>query len=565
VAWGELTGEDGAVFVTGDPQRRVTYGELARGKAILRTVDEKAVLRAVREFTVMGRSPKRLDGPDKVTGAAQYAGDVKLPGMLHARILRPPAHGAGLTGVDTSVASKMPGVLVVQEQDWIAALHTDPEAADRALAVIEAKFDVPHPTVDSETIYEHLVRLAGTPDERESRGSPEAGRRAAEQTLEQTYLNAYVAHAPIEPHTALAEYRDGKMTVWSSTQSPFGQREAIARHVGLDTEDVRVITPFVGGGFGGKSRGLQANEAAMLARRTGKPVQVRWTREEEFFYDTFRPAAVVKVVSGIDGEGRICHWDYQVFHAGARGSQMLYEVPNVRIRSYDGEGIDGDVHPFATGAWRAPGANTNVFAIEQQIDIMAASAGIDPLEFRLAHASDPRLAGVLRAATERYGWTPRQAPGGTGRGRGIACGTDVGTYVAAIADVTVDSATGAIQVDRVVCAQDMGIVVNPDGATMQMEGCITMGLGYALTEEVRFEGGRLLDTNFDTYRLPRFSWLPEIETVLVTNDELDPQGGGEPAIIVMGAVVANAVFDATGVRQTRLPMTPERVRETAPA
>jgi isoquinoline 1-oxidoreductase len=561
----ELTAEDGVVSLSADPRRHVTYGELAQGREISRTVDEKAVLRAVREFSVMGRSPRRLDGRAKVTGAAQYAGDIRLPGMLHARILRPPAHGATMKSVDTSAAARMDGVTVVHDGDLVAALHADPEVADRALAAIEADFDVPAPSVDSETIYDHLVRLAGSAGEHGSRGSLEAGRRDAERTFDQTYLNAYVAHAPMEPHTAVAKFEDGKATVWSSTQSPFGQREVISKHIDIDSENVRVITPFVGGGFGGKSRGLQANEAAMLARLIGKPVQVRWTRAEEFFHDTFRPAAVVKVVSGIDGVGRICYWDYQVFHAGARGSGMLYDVPNLRIRSYDGEGVEGDVHPFATGPWRAPGANTNIFAIEQQIDIMAAAAGIDPLEFRLNNASDPRLVGVLKAAAERYGWSRRPAPVGKGQGRGIACGTDVGTYVAAIAEVTVDAATGKIKVDRVVCAQDMGIVVNPDGATMQMEGCITMGLGYALAEEVRFEGGKLLDTNFDSYQLPRFSWLPRIETVLVKNDGLDPQGGGEPGIIVMGAVVANAVFDAIGVRQVRLPMIPERVKQKTSA
>jgi isoquinoline 1-oxidoreductase len=219
----------------------------------------------------------------------------------------------------------------------------------------------------------------------------------------------------------------------------------------------------------------------------------------------------------------------------------------------------GAYHPFATGPWRAPGANTNRFAVEQQIDTMAAAAGMDPLEFRLKNTKDPRMLAVLRAAASTYGWRSRAFPAKTGRGRGLACGADAGSYVAHIADVTVDRATGAVKVERVVCAQDMGIVVNPDGARMQIEGSITMGLGYALSEEIRFDGGKISDANFDTYGLPRFSWVPAIETVLVPNDDLAPQGGGEPAIINMGAVIANAIFDATGARLTRLPMTPERV------
>jgi CO/xanthine dehydrogenase Mo-binding subunit len=211
------------------------------------------------------------------------------------------------------------------------------------------------------------------------------------------------------------------------------------------------------------------------------------------------------------------------------------------------------------GPWRAPGANANRFAAEQQIDAMAAAAGIDPLEFRLRNTTDPRMQSVLRAVGQAAGWRPGVAPHRTGRGRGLACGIDAGSYVAHVAEVTVDRATGAVQVERVVVAQEMGIVVNPDGATMQIESCVTMGLGYALAEEVRFEGGRIIDANFDTYQLPRFSWVPRIESVLVPNDALAPQGGGEPAIVNMGAVIANAIYDATGARLLRTPMTPERV------
>ncbi len=322
-----------------------------------------------------------------------------------------------------------------------------------------------------------------------------------------------------------------------------------------------MITPYVGGGFGGKSAGLQASEAARLARITRRPVQVRWSRAEEFFNDTFDPAAVVELVTALDGDGKITLWDYHVIAAGDRGTELFYEVPNVSIRvsgAWRGEGTA--LHLFGVGPWRAPGANMNVFAKESQIDIMAAAAGIDPLELRLRNTTDARMRAVLEAAAKAYGWKPGVAPHRNGRGRGLACGIDAGSYVALIADVAVDRATGAVRVERVVAAQEMGVVVNPTGAVMQMEGCITQGLGYALTEELRFRGGEILDRNFDTYHVPRFSWLPRIETVLVRNDEVAPQGGGEPAIVPMGGVIANAVFDATGVRFFRLPLTAERVR-----
>ena len=293
---------------------------------------------------------------------------------------------------------------------------------------------------------------------------------------------------------------------------------------------------------------------------SGKPVQVAWSRKEEFFYDSFRPAAVVKIKSGTDDKGNIRFWDYHVYFAGERGSQQFYSIPNHRTMTHgSGWGSAPGTHPFATGAWRAPGNNTNTFARESQMDMMAAKAGMDPLEFRLRNLTDAKMKNVLTTAAEKFGWKAAKAP--SGMGRGIACGTDAGTSVATIAEVEVNKTTGEVKVKRVVCAQDMGLAINPEGATIQMEGCITMGLGYALREDIRFKGNDILDANFDTYSIPRFSWLPKIETVIIDNKNTDPQGGGEPAIITMGAVIANAIFDAVGARLFQLPMTPERVKE----
>ena len=555
-----LSVEKGVVFVTSDRSRRVTYGELARGQEITHTVDAEAVQRSVAEFAVMGQSPLRLDGVEKVTGEALYAGDIRLPNMLYARLLRPPAHGATMIRVDTSAAQAMSGVTVVNEDGLVAVLCDDPEMAGRALRQIDADFDQPAATVDTESIFDHLVEVAPEPNVPEQEGDLEAGRRGSSQLFDATYYNSYVAHAPIEPHTAVAQIEDGKATVWSSTQAPFLQQPAIARAIGFDPENVRVITPYVGGGFGGKVGGQQAVEAARLASITGRPVQVAWTRAEEFFYDTFRPAATIKVVSGIDDDGKLTLWDYQVYGAGARGSDVFYDVPNKSVRVYGewGRAPDG-MHPFAVGAWRAPAANSNRFAAEQQIEIMAYSAGIDPLEFRLMNTTDERMLAVLRKVADVYDWQPRSAPVRNGHGRGLACGIDAETYVALIADVVVEPSTGQVKVDRVVCVQDMGLVVNPDGSRMQMEGCIAMGLGYVFSEEIKFEGGKILDSNFGSYKIAQFSQMPRIDTAFVSNDSLPPKGGGEPAIINMGAVVANAIFDATGARMYRLPMTPERV------
>ncbi len=556
----KLSVENATVFVTTDKKTRVSYGQLARGRKITRKLEGKAVTKSVSEFAVMGKSIKRLDAREKVTGRAKYAGDLRLPGMLYARILRPPAHGATLKSADTSEAAKIPGVTIVNQDGMIAALHEDPEVAEQALARIRAEFQVPKPEVDNETIFDHLVRGFPKASEMDPRGNLAEGEKAAAALFEGRYVTAYGAHAPIETHTALAHLEGGRMTVWISTQSPFPNRQQIANALGMPLESVRVITPYVGGGFGGKNPAPQAIEAARLARITGRPVQVAYSRAEEFFYDTYRPAAVVRIKSGIDGAGRICLWDYSVYAAGSRAAEQFYDVPHNIIRVY-GQGMGGgpSPHPFATGPWRAPGAPVNVFARESHIDIMAAKAKIDPLEFRLKNTSDKRMRSVLQAAAERFGWKPAPAP--SGRGCGIACGIDSETYVAVIAAVTVDKTSGSVRVRRLVAAQDMGIVINPEGAVMQMEGCLMMGLGYSLAEDISFQGGQIFTRNFDSYEVPRFSWLPEIETVLVKNDELPPKGGGEPAIVPVGGAIANAIFDATGARLCRFPMTPERVKE----
>jgi isoquinoline 1-oxidoreductase len=559
---------NGVVTVAGEPARSVSYAALSQGARITKVVERKAILSAAADFKLMGTSPQRLDAQDKVTGAAKYAADIRLPGMLYAHVLRPPMHGATLTMLDTSAAEKLPGVTVVKRDDLVAVLHADPESAGKALAAIQAAWRLPETTPDPDGIFDHIVAKSSGLAEVADRGDIVAAKAGATRLFETTFQKGYVAHAALETHAALAEFRNGRMTVWASTQTPFPARDRIAQVLGLGGKDVRVITPLVGGGFGGKSAFGQAVEAARLAQITGKPVQVAWTRAEEFFNDTFDPAAVVKIASGVDQAGRISLWDYTVHAAGVRGTTLPYAMPNARIRSAgrngDAPAAEGSrVHPFATGAWRGPGANMNVFAAESQIDIMASKLGVDPLEFRLRNLTDARMIRVLQAAASAFGWKSAAAP--SGRGCGLACSIDAGTVVATMAEVKVDRASGRVKVLRIVCAQDMGIVVNPEGAKMQIEGGLTMGLGYALSEELRFRGGEILDRNFDSYEIPKFSSATRVEAVLVKNDELAPQGGGEPAITTTGAVLANAVFDAVGARMLRLPMLPGRLRQALAA
>lgn len=552
----QLAAKDGAVVDT-KSDRRVSYAELAKGKKIERVVEGDIDLSDPKAWKVMGQDRVRADGTDKVTGKAQYAADIRLPNMLYASILRPPSHDSKLESVDTSAAEAVAGVRVVREGDFVAVLHETPDGAERALALVESKFTTPASSLDQDTIFAHLLDKAPGGRPELSAGDVAEGEKLAKQVVEGTYHGGYVAHAPMEPHAAVAQLENGKATVWASTQTPFRARDQVANALDIAPDKVRVIAPFLGGGFGGKSHNGQVVEAARLAKIVERPVQVAWTRAEEFFYDAFQPAAVVKIKSGVNEQGRVVSWDYGVYFAGSRGASPFYAIENQRTLVH-GSGWRGNPgsHPFSTGAWRAPGNNTNAFARESHIDRLAAAVGHDPLEFRLKNLDDDLMKKTLRAAAEKFGWTAGKNP--SGRGFGIACGIDAGTYVANVAEVEVDRKSGGVQVKRVVSAQAMGHVINPDGARMQMEGCITMGLGYCFTEEIQFQGGAIHDTNFDTYELPRFSWVPTIETVLLEDDRA-PQGGGEPAIICMGAVIANAIYDAVGVRLERLPMTEERV------
>jgi isoquinoline 1-oxidoreductase len=556
---GDLEMREGAIWVKGAPARRATFGELVQGQRLERRL-EPVQPKPLSACTVIGRSAPRKDALVKVTGTAQYAGDLNLPGTLHACVLRPPAHGLTLTSVDTAGAERLPGVRAVRDGSLVAVLHEQPDAARRALEQVKAEWGGAEPGVDSQSIYRHLVADGPQLKVAAGKGDLAAGEARSAEVVEGEYRNAYVGHATLEPHTAVARWESGRMTVWASTQAPFRIRTDVAQALGLEARQVRVITPYVGGGFGGKLVGPDAVEAARLARLVpGRPVQLAWGRQEDFFLDTFRPAAVIKLRSGLGKDGYVTFWDYQVYGIDQNEAEFAYDFPATRYLATGSSGGTPGLHPFQTGAWRAPGSHTNAFARESHLDRMAAKARLDPLTFRLRHATDQRLIRLLRTAADAFGYDPAPAP--TGRGIGLACGAWRGTLVVTMAQAAVDKGTGRIRVERVLEALDLGLVVNPDGARQQVEGAITMALGYSLAEEVRFQGGRILDLNFDNYRIPLFSWLPRIDVVLADNPDLPPQGLGEPPVVAVGPALANAVFDAVGARVCQLPMTPERVLE----
>ena len=542
----------GVVSVKNDSSKKITYAELTKGKKIVRSLTKKPEIKKAKDFKLIGKPIRSLDAEAKVTGKAKYSGDILLPGMVHATIVRPEVFGSKKVKVDASKLSDFAGVQLVENGDLVAVVHSDPEVSKQAANSIRVTWDAPIAKADQETIFQYLEDTIQDNEVFQKEGSLQLGKEAATIYREASYHDGYKAHASIETHVATCYFEGDKVTIWASTQSPFGTRSSVAKTLQMPEEKVHVKQIFLGGGFGGKSNSQQSIEAATIAKLCGKPVQLVWSRKEEFMYDNFRTAAVVKVAGGTDNNGKLKVWDFDIYCAGTRGTELFYAIPNKRIRSFNQAGV----HPFGTGAWRAPGNNTTTFARESHIDVVAHAAGIDPLDFRLNNLENKEMIETLKLAAQTFSYNKEKTPG---NGYGIALGQDAGTLVAMIAEVYVDKATGVVQPIRIVCAQDMGQVVNPHGATLQTEGGITMGIGYALSEEIEFNGGEMKTTNFNRYEITRFSKTPKIECVFIDKMDAKPEGGGEPAIICVGAAIANAIFDACGARVYRMPITPERI------
>jgi len=530
--------------------KSLTYAELAHGKALAQLLPDTDPLTPPTVWTVAGQPLPKVDGRDFVTGKHQYTTDLRPDGLLYAKILRPPSFGATLSSCDDSAAKTMPNVSVVRDGNFVGVTAPSELQAQRALAAIHAQWKESPQKVSDRDIFDYLKNNASSDSdsrhEKTQKGSLSEGLAAATHKLEASYTVAYIAHAPLEPRAAVADWRDGKMTVWTGTQRPFAVRTEVANTLHLPESSVRVIVPDTGSAYGGKHTGDAAVEAARLAKAAGRPVKLVWTREEEFTWAYFRPAGLIEVKSGLDQNGKITAWEFHNYHSGTSGIETPYDVANQLVQYHSVPLV------LRCGSYRGLAATANHFARETHMDELARAANLDPLEFRLKNLSEARLRGVLEAAAKTFGWSKKTKEG---QGFGIACGNEKGSYVATCAEVVADSKASKLRVVRLVTAFECGAIVNPNGLRNQVVGANIQGLGGALFEAIQFENGRIKNPHFASYRVPRFRDLPQVEAVLLDRKDIPSAGAGETPIVAVAPALGNALFDATGVQRRSLPLT----------
>jgi len=537
-----------------DPQSKksISYGELTKGQELVTVIGDDPTLEPPSQWRIAGTATPKVDGRAFVTGKHQYTSDMTRPGMLYGKVLRAPAFRASLKSCDSREAEKIPGVTVVRDGNFVGVAAPDSFTAGRAIKLIRAEWSAP-PQTSEATLFQDVRKPAtgetdapGGPP-KYAAGSIEKGFAAADKTLKQTYTVAYIAHTPLEPRAAVAEWQDGKLTVWTGTQRPFAVRDELAQAFHISSQKVRVMVPDTGSAYGGKHTGDAALEAARLAKAAGKPVKLIWTREEEFTWAYFRPAGAIDVKSGVRNDGTVVAWQFDNYNSGPSGLRPAYEIANQHIEFHPAD------PPLRQGSYRGLAAPANHFAREVHMDELAHLVGMEPLEFRLKNLTDSRARAVLQAAAQKFGWG-REKNSST-RGFGIAVGTEKGSYVATCVEVEIDRS--AVRVKRVAEAFECGAVVNPNGLRNQISGAIMMGLGGALFEAIHFDNGGILNPHLAEYRVPRFSDMPQIDLEVLDRKDLSPAGAGETPIMALAPAVSNAIFAASGICLRSLPMVPE--------
>ncbi len=547
----KLVAGDGKVF---DPAsgKSLRYAELAREDIGTQKPPAEDPIKPASQWTIAGKPVPKVDAREFVTGGHRYTTDLRPEGMLYAKILRPPSFGATLISYDDSAAKTLKEVVLVRDGDFVGAAAPTVAAAEAALASLSVQWkEVPQ--ISDQEIFSYLKKNAQPSKEprfRQAKGSIDDGLSAAAHKLDASYMVAYIAHAPLEPRAAVAQWTDGKLTVWMGTQRPFAVRDDLADIFHVPEMNVRVIVPDTGSAYGGKHTSDAGLEAARLARAaSGHPVKLVWTREEEFTWAYFRPAGVIEVKSGMAADGKLTAWEFHNYHSGTSGIETPYVVAN-QVTEYHQVPL-----VLRSGSYRGLAATANHFARETHMDALAHAAAMDPLEFRLKNLADPRMRAVLETGAKSFGW-PRQKTE-EGQGFGLAAGSEKGSYVATFAELFVDWKKNSVTVKKLLEVFECGAIVNPDGLRNQVVGAMIQGLGGALFESIQFENGRISNAHFSSYRVPRFKDVPEIEAILLDRKDIPSAGAGETPIMAIAPAMGNAFYDATKVRLTKLPLHPE--------
>jgi len=575
--------------------RKVTYGELAGEVDLKREATAKAVPKPAARHRIVGQSIPRFDIPAKVTGGVAFVQDVRLPGMVHGRVVRPPRYGAALESVDEATAKALPGVLaVVRDGSFLGVVAEREEQAVKAREALakSAKWKAGPELPDPARIHAHLKSLPAKDD---VIGVKQAPMPDGVRRFAATYTKPYIAHASLGPSASLAEFRDGKLTVWTHSQGVFPLRAELVSALKLQPADVRCIHVEGSGCYGHNGADDVALDAALLARGVpGRPVRLQWMRDDEFAWEPYGAAMVMEAKAALDGNGRIVDWDYELWsnthsmrpqstkganvlaawylqepqHSGPpqgipqpagggdRNSIPLYEFPSQRVLHH----FIADM-PIRVSALRTLGAYANVFAIESFMDELAAAAGADPVAFRLAHMKDARARAVIEAVAKKSGWKEGEKGNGTrGRGIGFAKYKNLACYVAVVAEVEIDRATGIVRVPRTYAATDAGLVINPDGLVAQIEGGIVQSASWTLKEQVRFDPAGITSRDWASYPILTMREAPKVEVEVINRPNERPLGAGEGSQGPAVAAIANAFAAATGKRIRDLPMSPDRVK-----
>ena len=603
----QLTVTDGVVSVIGSPAKKIAYGELLGGKKFNIKItaagvgwDMKVAPNVIpknpKDYKIVGQSIPRVDLPGKFTGEFEYSQDARVPGMLHGRVVRPATSLSAPASVDEGSVKNIPGMVkVVRDGNFVGVVAETEWAAIQAARALKVTWTEPTLKMMSgpDEVFEYLKNTKSFKDTVVvNRGNPDAAFSSAQKKYEATYYFPFQLHGMMGPPCAVADVKGDRATVWTGTQGPFRTRDAIAKLLNVPPTNVHLLYREGSGSYGRLESDDVAEDAVVMSRAVGKPVRVQWMREDEHAWDPKGPAQLQTIRAGVDAQGNVTAWDFNDrsqpwsesennpllassqlgmkptgpgFLNGAGGGGQIYTFEHQKVVTSDIPWVQQGQWPLRTSNLRAPGDLARVFASESTIDEIAADHHVDPVQFRMRYlTSDKRISEILAATVKRAGWVDRPAPalassGDKAIGRGVAVANRANTMTAAVAEIEVDKKTGEVSVKKITLGHDCGLIVNPDGLKNQIEGNVLQAVSRALLEEVQFDSTGQKNLDWDSYPVIRFEQVPDVDIVLINRPEMQPLGGGEPSIVPVTAAIANAIFDATGVRLRRVPFTPQRV------